>query len=131
MEYKIKHLEFIQNNIIRMSTNSFIIKGWAITLIVALLSIENQLKLSINLIIPFSTILFFWYLNAYFLQKERQFRVLYNKVRKLSNDEIDFAMNVADCNDNSTKFIKVFLSETLIIIYLPLTILILFKLLIL
>lgn len=35
-EKKLKHLEFLQNVITRMNSNSFMIKGWAITLVSAL-----------------------------------------------------------------------------------------------
>ena len=36
---QLKHLEFIQNVITRMNTNSFQIKTWAVTLVSALLAI--------------------------------------------------------------------------------------------
>ena len=36
MEAKLKHLEFIQATIARMATNSFLFKGWAITIAAAL-----------------------------------------------------------------------------------------------
>ena len=39
MEQKMKHLEFIQNVITRMNSNSFLIKGWAITLVSALFAL--------------------------------------------------------------------------------------------
>ena len=41
MEKKLKHLEFIQNVILRMNNNSFLIKGWAITLISALFALAS------------------------------------------------------------------------------------------
>ena len=37
----LKHLEFIQNTINRMSTNSFIIKGWAIALVGIILGLNK------------------------------------------------------------------------------------------
>lgn len=39
-----KHLEFIQNIITRMNTNSFQIKGWAVTIVYALLAIYASSK---------------------------------------------------------------------------------------
>ena len=36
---QIKHLEFIQNVITRMNTNSFQIKGWSIVIVSALMAI--------------------------------------------------------------------------------------------
>lgn len=38
-ENKIKHLEFIQNVITRMNSNSFMIKGWCVTLVAALFAL--------------------------------------------------------------------------------------------
>jgi len=38
-ENEIKHLEFIQTNIARMGQNSFQMKGWAITIVTALLAL--------------------------------------------------------------------------------------------
>ena len=40
LEDKYKHLEMIQNIIQRMATNSFMLKGWAVTLIVAILGLH-------------------------------------------------------------------------------------------
>ena len=40
----IKHLEFIQNVITRMNTNSFQIKGWSIVVVSALLAIYASTK---------------------------------------------------------------------------------------
>ena len=35
MENKLKHLEMIQNIINRMASNSFLVKGWCVTLVAA------------------------------------------------------------------------------------------------
>jgi hypothetical protein len=83
------HLEFIQNTINRMSTNSFLIKGWAITLIGIIFGLN---KLEGNYLFEFSDynfpveitiiiliILLFWFTNAYFLQQERRYIFIYTK----------------------------------------------------
>lgn len=82
----IKHLEFIQTNIARMGQNSFQMKGWALTLVTALLAlfaasagdsgVGNNLFIFIG-ILP-ATI--FWFLDAYYLQQERKFRGIYEDV---------------------------------------------------
>ena len=41
-EDKLKHLEFIQNIITRMNTNSFLIKGWAVTIASAILATRKR-----------------------------------------------------------------------------------------
>lgn len=77
---KIKHLEMIQNIITRMNTNSFQIKGLAITIIAALLAVyASTNKLDFIIIAIFPAILF-WSLDTYYLTLERKFRGLYNDV---------------------------------------------------
>ena len=99
MENKQKHLEFIQNVINRMSYNSFNLKRWAITVAVTLvLFIENtSADYTIIICIP---IIVFWMLDGYFLSKERLFRALYNSVRKLDEEKIDFSMEIKRYTEN-------------------------------
>ena len=77
---KIQHLEFIQNIINRMNTNSFQIKEWMITIVSALLALyasgDNVTYIFVAIIPTF----LFWYLDAYYLQQERKFRKLYDDV---------------------------------------------------
>ena len=44
MEKKLKHLEFIQKTIERMAKNSFLLKGWSLTLTTALIAISVKEK---------------------------------------------------------------------------------------
>ena len=62
-ERKIAHLEMVQGVIDRIGNNSFMIKGWAVTLVSAIfaLSIENH-KFSFIALFP---ILLFWWLDDY------------------------------------------------------------------
>lgn len=91
----VKHLEMIQAIVNRLGGNSFLLKGWSMTLIVASLvvisrgSLENPLII-LALIIP---VVVFWILDGYFLWQERLFRQVYNEVRL--KDNTDFEMNVA------------------------------------
>lgn len=43
-ESKIKHLEFLQNCISRMANNSFIFKGWALTIVSAITTCAITMK---------------------------------------------------------------------------------------
>ena len=92
----LKHLEFVQNTINRMSTNSFLIKGWAITLIGIIFGLN---KLEGNYLFEFSNynfpveitiiiliILLFWFTNAYFLQQERRYIFIYSKIIEQFNN---------------------------------------------
>jgi hypothetical protein len=94
MDKKLKHLEFIQTTIGRMSTSSFLFKGWAITIATALsgfAAVETRRAL---LVIAIVSTLLFWSLDAYYLWLERRFRDLYDKVRIKPVADVDFAMSI-------------------------------------
>lgn len=78
---RIAHLKMIEEVIKRMASNSFLVKGWSITLVSALvaLSITNKrIEIAYLAIVP---AFIFWGLDAYWLRQERLFRALYNLVR--------------------------------------------------
>lgn len=95
-ENKLKHLEFLHNTINRMSTNSFIIKGWAITLLSAIFVLADKETNQNYIILMFIVIPVFWYLNGYFLLQERKFRALYDEVRIKKEEEINFSMDISN-----------------------------------
>ena len=94
MDKKLKHLELIQGVINRLATNSFQMKGWSVVLVAAILVLlarENRLDAAYIALAP---ILIFWALDGYFLWQERLYRALYDHVRTLAEEQIDFSMNV-------------------------------------
>src|SRR4051812_42884719 len=93
MDKKLKHLEFIQNAIDRMASNLFMLKGWTVTLVAALFALAAKESNDDYFMIAYLPALIFWLLDSYFLAVERRFRSLYDHVRALSEDEIDFEMN--------------------------------------
>lgn len=82
-EDKRQHLEFIQNIITRMNTNSFQIKGIAITIVSALMAIYASTPKVIFIFLGIPPIILFWFLDSYYLQQERKFRGVYNDVTGL------------------------------------------------
>lgn len=94
MDNKIKHLEFIQNIIVRMSKNSFSLKGWAVTLVSGLFMVGSIIgsNMLACLIVLLPTIVF-WILDSYYLLQERRYRALYDKIRTLHESQIDFNLN--------------------------------------
>lgn len=82
----IKHLEFIQNVITRMNTNSFQIKGWSIVIVSALLAIYASTKNNYFFLAGIFPTLIFWFLDAYYLNQERKFRGLYNDVAGVTDE---------------------------------------------
>lgn len=83
---KIKHLEFIQNIITRMNTNSFQIKSWAVTIASALLAIYSSTKNHYFILVALFPIVVFWFLDTYYLTQERKFRGLYNDVAGVTDN---------------------------------------------
>lgn len=88
----VKHLEFIQNAITRMATNSFWLKGWTVTLVAATFALNITTPSSLLILISLVPTLAFWGLDAYFLQQERLFRRLYDDVR-LNPERVDMSMD--------------------------------------
>ena len=96
MESKLKHLEFIQSAISRMAHNSFLLKGWSVTIAGALF-VASLKELNIKyLYVSFLIILFFWILDSYFLSRERLFIKLYNIVRLKKEAQINFCMSTTN-----------------------------------
>lgn len=123
MENKLKHLEFIQSIISRMSNNLFFLRGWTISLVAALLALFiKDLNQDHTLVIYFPIVIF-WILDGYFLSQERLFRALYNHVRLLDEKDINFSMDTAKFkNDKKNGWICSLFSTTLLIFYVPLII---------
>ena len=121
MENKRKHLEFIQGAINRMAANLFFLRGWTITLIVALFAFFVKDANTDFIFVVYFPVIIFWILDGYFLSQERLFRALYNHVRKLDEKEIDFSMNTSEYNeDKRNGWVCSMFSSTLLFFYLPL-----------
>ncbi|MBC7195928.1 MAG: hypothetical protein H5U39_01600 [Deferribacterales bacterium] len=118
MNNKQKHLDFIQAVIGRMANHSFLIKGWTITLEVALFALVTEHHNEKYLIIALLPIGFFWILDGYFLSRERSFRCLYDEVRKKNEEEIDFSMDVSKFMKWKTRWFCSVFSKTILFFYI-------------
>jgi len=97
-ENKLKHLELIQNVINRMAANSFLLKGWTVTLVSSIFVLSQKDSNSAYVIVALLPIIGFWILDSYFIKQERLFRKLYDQVRVTDINEIDFSMNTSNFN---------------------------------
>ena len=71
MESKLKILELIQGIVNRMSSNSFTLKGWAVTLVAAIFVLSSDdVDKEYFVLLVLIPILMFWILDAYYLMKE-------------------------------------------------------------
>ena len=118
-EEVIKHLEMTQGVINRLGGNSFLLKSWSMTALVATMVLIARQDtpnpyLTLTLIVP---IVGFWILDGYFLWQERLFRKVYDEIRQ--QDKTDFKMDIMKhrtapkCNWKASTF-----SVTLLIFYL-------------
>lgn len=125
MDNKIKFLEMIQNIITRMSTNSFMLKGWAVTLVAGTFALSNIESNNLFFLIAYVPIILFWFLDSYYLQLERKYREFYNEILEKPNDEIDFKILILQSRvESETCFYQSLFSCTEIGFYLPMALLI-------
>jgi hypothetical protein len=94
MEAKLKHLEFIQTAIGRMASNSFLFKGWAITIASGLSAFGAADTKTALLVIALATTTLFWGLDGYYLWLERGFVKLHREVADKGETDIDFSMAI-------------------------------------
>ena len=88
----IEEVKIVQDIIKRMAGNSFNVKTWTITLIVATLLFKGNNN---HIFIAFIPLIAFWFLDSYYLQQERLFRKVHDWVvsYRLTNDDNLFNMN--------------------------------------
>lgn len=124
-EDKIKHLEFIQGVINRMNSNSFQIKGWMITIVSALLALYASSSNVVYIFVGIVPTIMFWLLDTFYLQQERKFRGLYSDMINQKNDSAVFVMSVDGYKYGRYKYCQCFWSKTIVLLYLPMTLLLL------
>lgn len=119
---KITHLEMVQGIINRMANNSFMLKGWAVTLVAGIFALASKDTDKLYFLIAYIPIVVFGGLDSYYLLQERLYRALYNKVRLLNEKDIDFSMKATkeEFNSEKNRFFSCLLSKTEIWFYLPL-----------
>lgn len=120
------YFKILQGVIERMARNSFLIKGWTVTLVSAILiltvSITNLFVLSILIGIT----IIFWGLDSYYLRFERLYRKLYEVKVKEYNDKgianMDlFIMDINPYKENVDSTFKIMRSTSLIYFYSSIT----------
>lgn len=113
MERTIAHLGFIQGIITRMGGNSFLLKGWSVTLVAALFALSAKDANTNFALIAYFPVLVFWFLDAFFLHQEKLFRKLYEEVAAGNIPSDLFTLNTSVVRDRVPSIIKVFFSKTL------------------
>jgi len=125
MDAKLKHLDLIQSIITRMANNSFLLKGWAVTLLSGIFALAWNQESIWHFILAYIPVVMFWFLDSYYLQQERLYRGLYDKVRQTDEGSITFSMIPPPVAEKETyQYFKVLFSKTESGFYVPLIILI-------
>ena len=123
-----QHLEFIQNVITRMNSNSFQLKGLAVAIVTALLGIYATTANVVFVFLGIFPTLLFWFLDSYYLLQERKFRGVYNDVTGLKK-VIAVKLYEMPIQEYTRKIHKqysywnVFISPTIFWLYFPVIIL--------
>jgi hypothetical protein len=92
---RICHLELIQGVITRMSQNSFLCKGWSVSVVAVLFALAAKDANERYALLAVLPAVAFWSLDAYYLRQERMFRGLYDAVRLGTLDSDPFTMAAA------------------------------------
>ena len=117
MSKKQAHLEMIQGIVNRLSHDSFLLKGWSVVLVSALFALAAGDANPLFVYLAYFPAIAFWCLDGYFLWQERLYRALYDYVRGVEEDKIDFSMNVANADLTEIKWASAFWSKTLIVFH--------------
>lgn len=116
-EGRIKHLELLQAVISKMSNNSFVIKGWCITLVVGLLALSAKDSNHTLVFVAYLPLVMMWGMDAYYLRQERLYRRLYDECRAQLDASADFSMNTAAVEKQTPAWARVMFSRTLLLFY--------------
>ena len=119
---KIKHLEMVQDVIKRMASNSFILKGWAVTLVAGIMALAEKDTDKMYFLVAYIPIIIFWLLDSYYLLQECLYRKLYKKVCSTAEKDIDFSLSATkkDFGGGRNTFFACFVSITELFFYFPL-----------
>jgi len=88
----IEEVKVSQDIIKRMASNSFSVKTWTITVVVATLLFKGSNN---HIFVAFLPLIAFWFLDSYYLQQERLFRKVHDWIvgHRLEHDDKLFNMN--------------------------------------
>lgn len=119
-ETRIRYLEAIQRVVDRLSNISFILKGWAVSLVAGLMALAASGSNQGFVLISYIPIAVFWFLDAYFLMMERQYRDLFKENIDLSQKLEQFTLKRG--KGNIVIFAKALFSITMLLTYIPLVV---------
>ncbi len=119
-----KEIDLIQGCINRMANNSFIIKGWSITIYAVVLALlPEKINVILICIVMLTVTWAFWYLDAFFLRTEKIYRKIYDWVleeRPKHNKDLLYQLNPVKFDGkilDTESITKIMFSKTLKVFY--------------
>lgn len=120
-----KEIDLIQACITRMSQNSFLIKGWFVSIYAVILALlPEKVNMLLLCMVLIAVNLIFWYLDGFFLRNERIYRKIYDwvlRVRPENNRELLYHLTPSEFKgkiDETESIYKIMWSKTLCLFYL-------------
>lgn len=121
------YLQFLQDNIARMNTNSVQTKGWCVAIVSALLAIFADTNKLLFVYISIIPIIVFCFLDAIYLQQEHKFVEMYNSFVKGGNDKPNvYEIPVKSVGKGFLNFLKALKSWSVWPVYTLLVVMVLF-----
>lgn len=120
-----KHLEFIQAVVTRLARNSYLLKGWTITLVAATFVLSLSVTSAWLVAIALLPTIAFSILDAYYLRQERLFRKLYNDVRRNPDSVEAFSMDTSPYKEAVSGTARILLSISVGLFYIPVALVVL------
>lgn len=112
------YLQFLQNNISRMNTNSTQVKTWCMAIVAALLAIFAETKNCLFLLICFIPVILFCMLDAQYLQQEHKFVGMYNDYISGKEDKTEvYSMPMKSYAKGLKGFFKALFSWSVLSVY--------------
>lgn len=125
-----KELDLIQSVISRMANNSFLIKGWTMTLMSALIAFgKDSILANINgiyyLIMMLGILIPFWWLDAYYLRQERLFRKVHDRTIKdpEAKERLAFSLDIKEESKSVNSVWKIMWTGSVRWFYIPIILL--------
>lgn len=117
VDKKRRHLAMIRTLINRMVAGSFLVKGWSVAVVAALLAVAAQPPHARFAWLALFLGILFWGLDAHLLRQQRLFRKLYERVQKLDEADVDFCMDTAPVDGEASAFGSALFSSRLGLFY--------------
>jgi hypothetical protein len=120
-----KHLEFIQAVVTRLAQNSYLLKGWTITLVAATFVLSLSVTSAWLVAIALLPTVAFSIVDAYYLRQERLFRKLYDDLRRNPDSVEAFSMDTSPYKEAVPGTASILVSISVGLFYIPVALVVL------